>query len=118
LQESGLVAKRKSRGRHRKRRERRACFGELVHIDGSEHAWLSLVPDQKQSLIALQDDATVKILYAQLWPEETSYAIMSGLCRITSVYGICMSLYSDRASWASYTPMSGGKVYRQNLTEL
>lgn len=87
LQESGLVAKRKSRGLHRKRRERRACFGELVHVDGSEHAWLSLVPDQKLSLIALQDDATGKILYAQLWPEETSYAIMPGLCHITSVYG-------------------------------
>ncbi len=63
LQESGLVARRKSRGRHRKRRERRACFGELVHIDGSEHVWLLLAPDQKQSLIALQDDATGKILY-------------------------------------------------------
>jgi transposase len=50
LQESGLVARRKSRGRHRKRRERRACFGELVHIDVSEPAWLLLVPDQKQSL--------------------------------------------------------------------
>ena len=88
LQESGLVARRKSRGRHRKRRERRASFGELVHIDGSEHAWLLLVPDEKQTLIALQDDATGKILYAQLWEEETSYAIMSGLCHITLQYGI------------------------------
>ena len=118
LQESGLVARRKSRGRHRKRRERRACFGELVHIDGSEHVWLLLVPDQKQSLIALQDDATGKILYAQLWEEETSYAIMSGLWHITSKYGICMSLYSDRASWAFYTPKAGGKVDRQNLTQV
>lgn len=118
LQGAGLIAKRKSRGRHRKRREPRPCFGEMVHIDGSDHAWLSLAPDQKQTLIALQDDATGKILYAQLWPEETTEAIMSGLWHVTTTYGICMSLYSDRASWAFYTPKAGGKVDRQNLTQV
>lgn len=118
LQGAGLVAKRKSRGRHRKRREPRPCFGEMVHIDGSDHAWLSLVPDQRQTLIALQDDATGKILYAQLWSEETTEAIMSGLWHITETYGICMSLYSDRASWAFHTPKAGGKVDRQNLTQV
>ena len=118
LQGAGLVAKRKSRGRHRKRREPRPCFGELVQIDGSDHAWLSLVPDQRQALIALQDDATSKILYGQLWPEETTEAIMSGLWHVTSVYGICMALYSDRASWAFHTPKAGGKVDRQNLTQV
>ncbi len=118
LQEAGLVAKRKSRGRHRKRRERRTCFGELIHIDGSDHAWLSLMPDQRQTLIALQDDATGKILYAQLWPEETTESIMSALFYMTIKYGICMSLYSDRASWAFFTPKTGGKVDRQNLTQV
>ena len=118
LQGAGLVAKRKSRGRHRKRREPRPCFGEMIHIDGSDHAWLSLVPDQRQTLIALQDDATGKILYAQLWTEETTEAIMSGLWHITETYGICMSLYSDRASWAFHTPKAGGKVDRQNLTQV
>lgn len=118
LQEAGLVTRRKSRGRHRQRRERRPCFGELVHIDGSDHVWLSLVPEQKQTLIALQDDATGKILYAQLWPEETSEAIMSGLWQVVSVYGIFMSLYSDRASWAFHTPKAGGKVDRHNLTQV
>ncbi len=118
LQEAGLVPKRKSRGRHRKRREPRSCFGELVHIDGSEHAWLSLVPEEKQTLIALQDDATGKILYAQLWPEETTEAIMMGLWHMVSTYGICISLYSDRAGWAFHTPKAGGKVDRQNLTQV
>ena len=39
LQGAGLVTKLKARGRHRRRRERRACFGEMLHIDGSKHAW-------------------------------------------------------------------------------
>ena len=44
LQTAGLVKKRRPRGRHRRRREPRACFGELVHLDGSVHPWLALAP--------------------------------------------------------------------------
>ena len=44
LQEAGLVAKRRPRGKHRLRRPPRACFGEMLHIDGSPHAWLALRP--------------------------------------------------------------------------
>ena len=39
------VAKHRARGRHRRRREPRPCFGELLHLDGSRHQWLALVPD-------------------------------------------------------------------------
>src|SRR5437879_3145059 len=35
LQTAGLVPKHRPRGRHRRRREPRACFGELLHLDGS-----------------------------------------------------------------------------------
>ena len=35
LQEAGLVRKGRARGRHRRRREPRACFGELLHLDGA-----------------------------------------------------------------------------------
>ena len=38
LQLAGLVRTHRPRGRHRRRREPRACFGELLHIDGSPHA--------------------------------------------------------------------------------
>ena len=44
LQSAGLVAKHRPRGRHRRRREPRPCFGELLHLDGSRHHWLALVP--------------------------------------------------------------------------
>src|SRR6266403_5188314 len=49
LQEAGLVRKGRARGRHRRRREPRACFGELLHLDGSPHAWLALCPTERHS---------------------------------------------------------------------
>jgi hypothetical protein len=55
--------KHKARGRHRRRRERRACLGEMLHIDGSKHAWLSLLAGEKQTLITVLDDATSRRLY-------------------------------------------------------
>src|SRR6266498_1168150 len=79
LQAAGLVSKRRARGRHRRRREPRPCFGELVHLDGSRHAWLALVPDAMQTLIAVVDDAT-KRFYGQLVEEgESTEVIMTAL---------------------------------------
>src|SRR2546422_8383796 len=49
LQGAGLVPKHRARGRHRRRREPRPCFGELLHLDGSRHGWLALVPEQRSS---------------------------------------------------------------------
>ena len=66
LQGAGLVPKHRPRGRHRRRREPRPCFGELLHLDGSRHRWLALVPEQWLTLIAVVDDATTQVLYAQL----------------------------------------------------
>jgi hypothetical protein len=52
LQAAGLVAKHRPLGRHRRRREPRRCFGELLHLDGSRHRWLALVPERAQALCA------------------------------------------------------------------
>jgi len=64
LQLAGLVAKRRPRGRHRQRREPRACYGELLHLAGSRHAWFALVPEARPMLLTLPDDATSQVLYA------------------------------------------------------
>ena len=58
LRAAGLVKKHRARGRHRLRREPRACGGELLHLDGSPHAWLALRPDWRGTLITVVDDAT------------------------------------------------------------
>jgi transposase len=116
LQEAGLVPKGRARGRHRRRREPRACFGELLHLDGSDHAWLALCPGQRQTLLAVLDDATKQLLYAQLWPEETTHAVLSALRVVCAVFGLPMALYTDRAGWAFHTPTAGGRVDRTHLT--
>lgn len=118
LQQAGLVKKRKARGRHHKRREPRECFGEMLHIDGSEHEWLALCPGKKQVMVDIIDDATSRILYAQLWPAETIEAVMNALREVILVYGIPMALYTDRAGWAFYTPKAGGKVDKSKLTQV
>ena len=41
LQGAGLVARRKRRGSHRRRRPRTPMPGMLLHIDGSKHRWFS-----------------------------------------------------------------------------
>lgn len=118
LQEAGLVKQPRKRGPHRKRRERKECFGEMLHIDGSQHAWLSRMPEKKQSMIVVLDDATSRMLYAQLWPGETSEAVMTALREVVEREGIPMALYSDRAGWAFHTPKAGGKVDKERLTQV
>jgi transposase len=118
LQGAGLVQKRKARGRHRMRRPRRARFGEMLHLDGSTHRWLALVPEEKQTLIQSADDATSRVLYAQLWPGETTRAVMTGMAEIIGEHGIPESFYTDRAGWAFETPKAGAKVSKTVLTQV
>jgi len=115
---AGLIKKHKARGRHRMRRERRPCFGEMLHLDGSLHPWLALVPEERQSLIQVVDDATSQLLYAQLWDGEGTQAVMSALREVLVSHGIPQSLYTDRASWAFETPKAGAKVDKAHLTQV
>jgi transposase len=118
LQQAGLLAKRRSRGRHHRRREPRACFGELLHLDGSRHPWLALVPEARATLISVVDDATSALLYAQLWPQETTLSVMHALAQVLRTEGLPMALYTDRAGWAFVTPKATGPVDKTRLTQV
>jgi transposase len=118
LQLAGLLKKGRARGRHRRRREPRRCFGELLHIDGSPHAWLALRPTERSVLIAVLDDATKRVLYAQLWPGETTAAIMTALRDVIAAHGLPMAVYTDRAHWAFNTPHAKGPIDRTQLTQV
>lgn len=78
-------------------RERRACVGELVQIDGSPHAWLE-DRGPRCSLIAFVDDATGRLQYAQFVPSESTRAYLRALRAYVSQYGCPVALYSDRHS--------------------
>lgn len=119
LQTAGVVPKRRARGRHRRRREPRACFGELLHLDGSAHQWLAPSPGERCTLIAIVDDATNALLYAQLWPTEPTHAVMHALGDVFRRDGLPMALYTDRAPWAFYTAKgASGTVNKGHVTQV
>ena len=119
LQTAGLVPTHQPRGRHRRRREPRPCFGELLHLDGSRHQWLALVPAQWLTMIVVVDDATKQVLYAHLHDGgESVAAIMTALRAVLDRYGLPMALYTDRAHWAAHTPTAGGPVDRRHPTQV
>lgn len=118
LQTAGLMRKYRARGRHRMRREARACFGEMLHLDGSPHAWLALRSRQRQTLLSVLDDATKRLLFAQLFAAEDTRSVMLALEAVITTYGLPAALYTDRAGWAVWTPKAGGPYDRARLTQV
>jgi transposase len=118
LQTAGLVKKHRARGRHRLRREPRACFGELLHLDGSVHAWFALASDARPCLVLVSDDATKRVLAAAFFPSETTHAVLTSLATVLRTEGLPMALYTDRAKWAFYTPTAKGPVDKTRLTQV
>jgi hypothetical protein len=96
LKERGLWQRKRRRGRHRKRRERRACLGSLVQMDGSHHDWFE-GRSGKCVLMVMIDDAT-SLTYARLYPAETTEAAFDVLSRWIGRQGLPRSLYVDRHS--------------------
>jgi transposase len=118
LQTAGLVKKYRARGRHRRRREPRACVGEMLHLDGSVHAWFALAPEARPCLILVSDDATKRVFAAAFFPSESTRAVMQSLAVVVRTEGLPMALYTDRAGWAFYTPTAKGPVDKTRLTQL
>lgn len=116
LQTAGLVKRARKRGKHRKRRERRPLPGMMLHIDGSEHNWFA--DGCYYDLIAVMDDATNEIYYAQLVEEESTATVMSALREVIETKGLFCSLYSDRASHFFLTPKAGEPVADKHLTQV
>lgn len=116
LQTAGLVAKSPKRGKHRKRRERRPLRGMMLHVDGSKHAWLG--GKEQQDLIAILDDASNEVYYAQLVDEESTATVMAGLREVVARKGVFCSLYADRGSHFVYTPKAGEGPDRSRKTQI
>src|ERR671923_370485 len=116
LQGAGLVAKGRKRGVHRKRRPRRPLPGMLLHVDGSRHRWFQ--DERWYDLVAILDDATTEIYYAQLVEEESTMTVMTALREVIEQQGLFCALYSDRGSHFWHTPKAGGKVDPLRLTQV
>jgi hypothetical protein len=115
LQGAGLVARRRKRGPHRRRRPRRPLPGMLLHIDGSKHRWFQ--DDRYYDLIVILDDATSEIYYAQLVEEESTRTVMQGVREVIERKGLFCALYSDRGSHFFSTPKAGEPVDKNRPTQ-
>jgi hypothetical protein len=91
--EAGLWSRERKRCKHRRRRERREHFGELVQMDGSFHAWLE-ERGPAGCLIDMADDATNNT-WAQLGEQETIWAVADALRAWIEKYGVPLALYVD-----------------------
>jgi transposase len=106
LQRAGLISKAKRRGAHRKRRERRALVGMMLHQDGSRHPWL---PAEHCDLIVTMDDADNTIYSAFLVEEEGTMSSFLGVTEVIERHGLFSSLYVDRGSHYFTTPKAGAR---------
>jgi hypothetical protein len=90
---AGLWSRARAASPHRKRRERKAHFGELVQLDGSFEAWLE---DRAPTacLMHLVDDATGRC-DGRFEPQETIWGAVRSLRRWIEQYGIPQALYTD-----------------------
>ena len=114
LQEVELVPRAEKRGAHRKRRERAALPGMMIHQDGSTHEW---VAGQQWDLIVTLDDATSEHYSMVFVEEEGTVSSFRGVRDVIAARGLFSSFYSDRGSHYWHTPEAGGKVDKHNLTQ-
>ena len=78
-------------------RPRRACLGELVQIDGSEHAWFE---DRGPvcTLLVYVDDATSRLMELCFAEVESTFDYFRATRRYLERHGKPMAFYSDRLS--------------------
>lgn len=96
LRGSGQLAPTRKAARHRQRRERRRCCGELLQMDGSTHLWFE---DRGPPcvLFVTVDDATGR-LYARFYASEDTAAAFDLFGGYVRRYGLPLALYVDKDS--------------------
>lgn len=96
LQAHGLVNKAPSRGKYRRKRERRPMVGMLIHQDASTHEWIKGLP--MADLVVTLDDADGRILHAQFVEQEGTMSSLQGIAAVLRRHGRFCEFYTDRGS--------------------
>ena len=76
-------------------RERRACFGELVQVDGSDHAWFE-ERAPRCTLLVMIDDATGQLGALLFVPHESFFGYGAAMRLYLAAHGRPGTLYSDK----------------------
>ena len=125
-------------------RNRRACVGELIQIDGSDHRWFE---DRATActLLVYIDDATSRLMQLHFTYSESTFSYFEATRAYLERYGKPQAFYSDKAGvfrdnhkqndhgpgftqfgrvlyelnidiWCANTSQAKGRVERANLT--
>ena len=94
---AGLWTPRRRRLPHRAWRPRRSCLGELVQLDGSDHAWFE-ARGPRGVLLAYVDDATSRTLYGEFVAVEDTVTLLRVTKTYLQRYGRPVAFYVDKDS--------------------
>jgi hypothetical protein len=78
-------------------RRRRDCLGELVQIDGSEHAWFE-TRGEMCTLLAFVDDATSRLMVLRFVASESAFDYFRATRDYLQRHGKPIAFYSDKHS--------------------
>jgi len=78
-------------------RNRRACLGELVQIDGSDHRWFE-ERGPSCTLLVFIDDATSRLMTLHFTQTESTFSYFEALDHYLAAHGKPVALYSDKFS--------------------
>lgn len=78
-------------------RNRRHCLGELIQIDGSDHAWFES-RGPACSLLVYIDDATSRVMHLHFTRSESTFSYFEATRRYIELHGKPQAFYSDQYS--------------------
>jgi transposase len=95
-------------------RYRRECFGELVQIDGSQHAWFE-DRGPKCTLLVYVDDATSRLVELRFVKSESTFDYFISTRRYLERYGKPVAFYSDKHS--VFRVNKAGAIHGNGMTQ-
>ena len=98
----------KKQRKHRRKRSRKLCFGEMIQQDTSPHDWLGI--GVEYHMVVAIDDATSRILFMKLFDSDGTLANMEAFKAIMDKYGLPGCYYVDGASWFNVTRHGNGTI--------
>lgn len=103
-------------------RERKACFGELIQIDGSNHDWFE-GRSLRCILLVFVDDATGKLVELRFVPHESFFGYCEVARHYFERYGKPGAFYSDKhgifhLNTSKVTPEDGMTDFSRAMPEL
>ena len=96
LTEAGLGGRVRRAVKHRSRRERRPCMGEMEQMDGSTHDWFE-GRGAPCVVFVMIDDATNQV-HMRFYASEDTRSAFDLVGRYAGIHGLPLSLYVDKDS--------------------